>query len=68
MTTISNRYVMRHLTLDEIAAPPNHGLHPLVGNRKGTRAMTVTKNWRLTFRVDHDGGLTDMNLEDYHGS
>lgn len=55
-------------TLDELATPLNYGLHPLVGNRKGTWAMTVTKNWRLTFRVDDDGALTDMDLEDYHGS
>jgi proteic killer suppression protein len=30
--------------------------------------MTVTKNWRLTFRLNAAGALTDVNLEDYHGS
>lgn len=29
--------------------------------------MTVTKNWRLTFQINGEGALTDMDLEDYHG-
>lgn len=55
-------------SLDEVAAPPNFGLHPLKGNRAGTWAMTVTRNWRLTFRITARGSIADMNLEDYHGS
>jgi proteic killer suppression protein len=55
-------------SLDELATPPNYGLHELTGDRKGTWSMTVTKNWRLTFRVSASGALTDLNLEDYHGS
>lgn len=54
--------------LEELATPPNYGLHQLTGNRKGTWSMTVTKNWRLTFQINEDGGLIDMELEDYHGS
>ena len=54
--------------LEELATPPNYGLHQLTGDRKGTWAMTVTKNWRLTFRLNEDGALLDMELEDYHGS
>ena len=54
--------------LDELAIPPNFGLHELTGNQKGVWSMTVTKNWRLTFRINANGALTDMNLEDYHGS
>ncbi|MBO6727837.1 MAG: type II toxin-antitoxin system RelE/ParE family toxin [Rhizobiaceae bacterium] len=54
--------------LDELGISPNYGLHPLTGDRKGTWSMTVTPNWRLTFRVDDDGALIEMNLEDYHGS
>ena len=54
--------------LQELGIPPNYGLHPLTGDRKGAWSMTVTRNWRLTFRVNEDGALTDMNLEDYHGS
>lgn len=54
--------------LKELGVPPNYGLHPLTGDRRGTWSMTVTRNWRLTFRVNDDGALIDMNLEDYHGT
>lgn len=54
--------------LSELVLPPNFGLHELTGNRKGTWSMTVTRNWRLTFRVNEMGALIDMDLEDYHGS
>ncbi|AFW02749.1 plasmid maintenance system killer [Gluconobacter oxydans] len=55
-------------SLDELAVPPNYGLHPLTGDRAGTWSMTVTKNWRLTFRLNEQGSLCDMTLEDYHGA
>lgn len=54
-------------SVDELAVPPNYGLHRLTGDRDGTWAMTVTKNWRLTFQIDRTGALIDMDLEDYHG-
>ncbi len=53
-------------TLDELAIPPNFGFHPLAGDRKGTFAMTVTKNWRMTFTATDDGAIADLDLEDYH--
>jgi len=55
-------------SLDELSVPPNFGLHEFTGDRKGTWAMTVTRNWRLTFPVNEDGVLIDLDLEDYHGS
>ena len=55
-------------SLDELQVPPNFGLHPLVGDRKGQWAMTVTRNWRLTFRQNDKGALIEMDLEDYHGA
>lgn len=54
--------------LSELAVPPNYGLHELTGDRKGTWSMTVTRNWRLTFALNADGSLVDMDLEDYHGA
>src|SRR3546814_11078420 len=33
-------------TLDELSTPPNYDFHPLTGDRAGTWAMTVTRNWR----------------------
>lgn len=55
-------------SLDELRIPPNYGLHELTGDRKGQWAMTVTRNWRLTFRLNAEGALEDMDLEDYHGT
>lgn len=52
--------------LDELGIPPNFGFHPLTGDRKGTYAMTVTKNWRLTFTMADDTTIADLDLEDYH--
>jgi proteic killer suppression protein len=40
-------------------------LHQLEGNRKGTWAVRVDKNWRVTFRFE-DGDAYDVNYEDYH--
>jgi len=53
-------------SFDELAVPPNYGLHELVGDKAGRWAMTVTKNLRLTFvRID-EATIADLNLEDYH--
>jgi proteic killer suppression protein len=54
--------------ISELATPPNYGLHELTGDRGGTWSMTVTRNWRLTFRLSSKGSLIDVDLEDYHGS
>ncbi|MBV9506235.1 MAG: type II toxin-antitoxin system RelE/ParE family toxin [Acidobacteriia bacterium] len=41
--------------------------HVLTGERKGTWSLSVTRNFRLTFRVDAaEHELCDVNLEDYH--
>lgn len=49
-----------------LAVPPNYGFHALTGNRKGTFAMTVTRNWRLTFVKLDDHTVAELDLEDYH--
>ena len=54
-------------SVDELMLPPNFGCHALVGDRKGTWSMTVTPNWRMTFGINADGALVDLNSEDYHG-
>ena len=46
---------------------PGYGFHELRGNRKGTYALTVTRNWRVTFEWDSEGPY-NVDLEDYHGS
>lgn len=55
-------------SMEELSTPPNYGLHPLTGDRIGTWSMTVTRNWRLTFKINDQGALEDMDLEDYHGA
>ena len=49
----------------ELTAWPLWKAHTLTGDRKGTWSLHVTRNWRLTFRVEADE-LLDVNLEDYH--
>lgn len=51
---------------DDLATPPNFGFHALTGDRAGSFAMTVTKNWRLTFAKVSDQAIADLDLEDYH--
>jgi proteic killer suppression protein len=44
---------------------PGLRLHPLKGTRKGTWAVWVSDNWRITFRfVGADAEVVDY--EDYH--
>lgn len=56
--------------LDVAATPedmdlPGFNLHPLKGDRAGTRAITVRANWRVTFRFE-GVDVADVDYEDYH--
>lgn len=51
---------------EELATPPNYGFHALTGNRAGEYAMTVTRNWRLTFTMPDEQTVANLDLEDYH--
>jgi len=44
---------------------PGLDLHQLRGGRKGTWAVKVSGNWRVTFTVTGKD-MTDVNYEDYH--
>ena len=44
---------------------PGFGLHTLKGNRKGTWAISVSGNLRITFSFK-DGEVHNIDLEDYH--
>jgi toxin HigB-1 len=44
---------------------PGFRLHQLVGNRRGTWAVDVSRNWRVTFRFD-GADAVDVDYEDYH--
>lgn len=59
-------YLVAVESVDELYIPPNWGAHLLTGDRAGTWSLTVTKNWRMTFRITKEGVIADMDLEDYH--
>ncbi len=44
---------------------PGLNLHELKGQRKGTYAVKVSGNWRVTFKIIN-GDILDVNYEDYH--
>jgi proteic killer suppression protein len=51
--------------LAQASTMPGWNLHPLHGDRRGTYALRITGNWRLTFRLQGTT-VTDLDLEDYH--
>jgi toxin HigB-1 len=44
---------------------PRLKLHPLKGKMKGTWAVSVSGNWRITFQFDGTDA-TNVDYEDYH--
>ena len=50
---------------DELYTLPVWRAHRLTGDRKGTWSLHVTRNWRLTFRIDGNH-IVDVDFEDYH--
>ena len=53
-------------TEDDFRVAPNFGAHVLTGDRAGTWALIVTRNWRMTFKLNEEGAIVDLDLEDYH--
>ena len=51
--------------LSQVATMPGWKLHPLRGDRKGEYSITVSGNWRITFRL-RANVVADVNFEDYH--
>lgn len=56
--------------LDSASSPddmnaPGLRLHPLKGEQQGFYAVSVSGNWRVTFRFD-EGDAADVNYVDYH--
>jgi proteic killer suppression protein len=52
--------------IEQVGLFPGWKLHPLKGGRLGEWSLWVTRNYRLTFRVE-DEDVRDIDLEDYHG-
>ena len=74
----SSRVAQRHApkllrilsALDRSTGPegmdiPGFRLHPLKGRKRGHHAVSVSGNWRVTFRFE-DGNAVDVDYLDYH--
>ena len=44
---------------------PGFRLHPLAGEMRGHYAVSVSGNWRVTFKFE-DGHAADVDYTDYH--
>ena len=52
---------------EELRSLPTWKAHTLTGDRKGLWSLHVTRNRRLTFRIDTvEGEICEVNFEDYH--
>jgi toxin HigB-1 len=51
----------------ELRFLPTWKAHQMSGDRRGPWSLSVTRNWRLTFRIDvKENEITDVDYEDYH--
>ena len=51
---------------NELLAVPTWRAHRLSGDRRGTWSLFVSRNWRMTFRIDAGIEIVDLNYQDYH--
>ena len=52
---------------DQLLAIPTWKAHKLTGNYRDTWSLSVTRNWRLTFRIDRtEIVIVDLDFIDYH--
>jgi proteic killer suppression protein len=51
----------------ELRTVPTWKAHQLTGDRRGTWSLFVSRNWRITFRIDKaEIEIIDLDYEDYH--
>ena len=51
----------------ELRIIPTWNAHRLTGDRKGVWSLVLTRNWRLTYRIDRtEGEIVDLDYEDYN--
>lgn len=67
---LAGRVTLALADLDAASKPsdvdlPGYRLHPLKGNLKGHWSISISGNWRMTFRLE-DGDVHDVDLVDYH--
>lgn len=69
-TTYSGKIARLLDALDAALVPEDMNVvgfkfHQLKGTRKDVYSVSVSGNWRITFRFDSNGAF-NINLEDYH--
>ncbi len=52
-------------TLEVLRFPPSNRLHLLQGDRKGSHAIRINDQWRITFLWGPQGP-ENVRIEDYH--
>ena len=67
---LANRIGVALADLDDASNPrdidlPGYRLHRLKGQMRGLWSISVSGNWRITFRFE-DGDVYDIDLVDYH--
>lgn len=64
------RDILAHLDVAQLPEDMDqlgYRLHRLSGDRREYWSVTVSRNWRVTFRFTEDGGdVADVEFEDYH--
>ena len=54
-------------SVEELRAIPSWKAHLLTGDRKGTWSLFVSRNWRITFRINEtEIEIIELDYEDYH--
>ena len=51
--------------LAELDSVPGWRLHPLKGDRRGAWSLKLTRNQRVTFRIE-GSVVSEIDIEDYH--
>ena len=52
---------------EELRTVPSWKTHLMTGDRKGTWSLYVSRNWRITFRIDEtETEIIELDYEDYH--
>ena len=67
---LAKRVALALADLDDASKPsdldmPGYRLHPLKGDLAGLWSISISGNWRITFRVE-GGDVYDVDLVDYH--
>ena len=67
---LAERIALALADLDDASIPrdidlPGYRLHRLKGQMRGLWSISVSDNWRITFRFE-DGDVYDVDLVDYH--